>query len=91
MQHFSQARVVVASHGAELTNLIYCSPGTKVIELFSPYYLKPCFRELAALCQLDYTAVIGNGGSHALKKGTDMHWVWSNMKINLEVLKEALR
>lgn len=90
MRLFSQAKVIVSPHGAELTNLIYCSPETQLIELFSPRYLNPCFRELSALCKLDYSAVIGEGGDAVLKKGREMHWVWSNLKIDLNLLKKAL-
>ncbi len=90
MQQFAQAKVIVAPHGAELTNLIYCSPQTQVIELFSPRYINPCFRELAALCNLDYTAIVGQSGKHVLKTGREMHWIWSNLKIDAQLLKKAL-
>jgi hypothetical protein len=44
---FSQAEWVVAPHGAELGNLLFCQPGTKVLELspdldFKPYFSYMC-------------------------------------------------
>ncbi len=33
---FRSARVVVAPHGSGLANLVFCDPGTRVIELFPP-------------------------------------------------------
>jgi capsular polysaccharide biosynthesis protein len=44
---FAQAEWVVAPHGAELGNLLFCRPGTKVLELapdsgFKPYYSYIC-------------------------------------------------
>lgn len=33
---FDEADVVVAEHGANLTNMVYCRPGTLVLELFHP-------------------------------------------------------
>jgi len=33
---FSEAEVVIGRHGAGLTNLVFCNPGTKIIEFF-PY------------------------------------------------------
>lgn len=40
---FRWARVIVAIHGAALTNLIFCRPGTVLIELFSAKYVNPCY------------------------------------------------
>lgn len=39
---FSSAKIVIAPYGASLTNIIFCQPGTKIIQL----YLKPPFEEL---------------------------------------------
>ena len=36
---FSSADLVVVAHGAAATNLVFCRPGTRVIELFSPEYV----------------------------------------------------
>jgi len=33
---FNQAETIVAAHGAGLTNLVFCNPGTKVVEIFLP-------------------------------------------------------
>ncbi len=40
---FAGAEVVVAPHGAGLANLVFCSPGVKVLELFAPNYVNPCY------------------------------------------------
>lgn len=37
---FNHAQVIVAPHGAGLTNLVFCQPGTTVIEFFSPRYIR---------------------------------------------------
>lgn len=31
---FHSAKIIVAAHGSSLTNLIFCEPGTKVVEIF---------------------------------------------------------
>lgn len=43
------SRVIVAAHGAGLTNLMFCSPGACVLELFSPRWVEFCFARLASL------------------------------------------
>ena len=58
---FRAARVVVAPHGAGLANLVFCEPGTRVVELVNRAYFNPVFWRLAALRGLDYRAVVGAG------------------------------
>ena len=36
MQTFAEATHIVAAHGAGLTNLLWCNPGTKVMEIQDP-------------------------------------------------------
>lgn len=58
---FHSAETIVAAHGAALTNLVFCEPGTTVLELFSPKYVNPCYRDTCVVANLKYGAVIGNG------------------------------
>jgi capsular polysaccharide biosynthesis protein len=58
---FRGADVIVAPHGAGLTNLGFCRPGTRVIELQMDAYCNWCFRNLAALMRLRYDCVLGRG------------------------------
>lgn len=55
------ARVVVAPHGAGLANLVFCEPGTRVVELVNRAYFNPVFWRLATLRGLDYRAVVEAG------------------------------
>lgn len=50
---FNQASVVVAAHGAGLTNIVFCQPGTTVVELYGEH-LAPCFWAISALGKLHY-------------------------------------
>jgi hypothetical protein len=58
-QLFNQAKIIVAPHGAALTNLIWCQPGTMVIELIPPFHPNPCFAELSVLADLHYRYLAG--------------------------------
>ncbi|SFU32432.1 glycosyltransferase family 61 protein [Halomonas korlensis] len=53
-QLFASAAIICAPHGAALTNLVWCSSGTVIIDLLSERHLIPCFRDLAAQNQLFY-------------------------------------
>lgn len=57
----SQAEMVVAPHGAGLTNLIWCKPQTRVVEIFSPNYVNVCFWAMSNLMELDYCYLLGKG------------------------------
>jgi len=50
----SMADVVIAVHGAGLTNVSYCKPGTLVCEIFGDYVV-PCYWSLCGVAKLDYS------------------------------------
>lgn len=52
------AKVVVAPHGAGLTNVVFCRPGTKIIEIFPASYIPNCYQIIANLTNLEYYALI---------------------------------
>lgn len=56
---FSNADVIVAVHGAALTNLLFCKPGTIVIEIFAANHVVSSYIWLAHQLGLRYGAVIG--------------------------------
>ncbi|WAK74292.1 MULTISPECIES: tetratricopeptide repeat protein [Oscillatoriales] len=58
-QVFSQAEVIVASHGSGLTNLIFCQPETTIIELMSPHYIRPYFWGLSRQLGLHHYYITG--------------------------------
>ncbi|MDY7023884.1 MAG: glycosyltransferase family 61 protein, partial [Cyanobacteriota bacterium] len=57
--YLNAAEVVVAPHGAGLTNLVFCDARTKVIEIFSPGYITPLYWFLSTICQLEHYYLIG--------------------------------
>ncbi len=59
VQLFAGARRVIGPHGAGLTNLVFCRPGARVLELHMDGYVQWAFRRLAGLAGLQYGCVIG--------------------------------
>lgn len=53
---FREASLVVGPHGAGLTNIVFCEPGTIVYELVPDHYPNICFGNLALICRLRYWA-----------------------------------
>jgi capsular polysaccharide biosynthesis protein len=53
---FRDASLIVGPHGAGMTNIVFCEPGTIVYELLSTHYRNACFCSLAHVCGLRYWA-----------------------------------
>lgn len=76
---FREAAVVVAAHGAGLTHIIHCRPGTLVIELMPRGVNRPCYSHLCRLGSLRHLVI------EAARSG------WhQDMVVPLETLDEAL-
>jgi capsular polysaccharide biosynthesis protein len=58
---FCNAEVIVAPHGAGLSNLVFCQKKTRILELFSPNYVNVCYYALSNMMELDYYYLIGDG------------------------------
>ena len=73
---FSSAEIVVGIHGAGLTNIVFCSPGSRVLEIFPPPsagYLPFHYIMLASMQRLKYTALIGNPGHRKYSGGFNVN------------------
>lgn len=86
---FSKARIVVAPHGAGLTNIVFCQPGTKIVELFSPNYVNVCYWSLSNQLDLDYYYLLGEGKMPA--EYTDPHSVGDDIRVGLDSLSNLLK
>ncbi len=83
----SSAEIVVAPHGAGLTNLVFCQPGTKVIELLSPQAVSTLFWNLGNHMGLDYYYLLGEG-EESTKPILALR---ENISINLHSLDKLLQ
>ncbi|MEG4006621.1 tetratricopeptide repeat protein [Microcoleus sp. Pol11C1] len=80
------AKVVVAPHGGGLTNLVFCNPGTKVIEIFSPLYVPYCYWMISNLCGLEHYYLIGD----LVDDGTPIKPLHKDMQLNLNSLEKLM-
>lgn len=56
---FSNATHVIAPHGAGETNVLFCKPGTKLLELLLDKYVQWSMRRINSLVPIVYGCVIG--------------------------------
>jgi len=54
------AQMIVAPHGAGLSHLVFCDPGTPILELFHTNYVNPCYWQLSSLGHLPYYVLFDN-------------------------------
>lgn len=60
---FSEASVIICSHGSALTNLVFCKPHTIVIDIFNPSHINPCFWFISNILDLEYHFILGESKS----------------------------
>jgi capsular polysaccharide biosynthesis protein len=63
---FQSAEFVISPHGAGLANLLFCEPGTKVIELMPSVEVRPFFwlisEKLGLVHGVQFCASVGDQG-----------------------------
>lgn len=55
---FRSASVIVGGHGAGLSNIVFCVPGARVIEISNMKHTIPCFELMARWGRLDFSRVV---------------------------------
>jgi capsular polysaccharide biosynthesis protein len=87
---FAEADVIVAPHGAALTNLVFASPGSLVVELFAPDYVNICFWALAERVPgLEYRYLVGEGSPRSGRERA-MAGVANDVTVDLSKLARLL-
>ncbi len=87
----ASAKVVVAAHGAGLAGMVFCEPGTPIIECFRAEYINTLYFRLARLCGHPYAAVVWDslkGSSDSI--GMDRRFVYEPIHVSIPDLQEAL-
>ncbi len=86
---FSSASVVVAPHGAALTNLVFCKPDTKVVEIFSPEYMYTMYWGISCQVGLDYYYLIGQG--ECPPEQMDVPNRYADITVDIAELRQTLK
>jgi capsular polysaccharide biosynthesis protein len=85
---FSSAEVVIGAHGAGLTNLTFCNPGTKVLELFAPTYIIPHYWAISSIADLEYHCLVGEENPAMLLNSSH---IGDDITINIPEFEMALK
>lgn len=84
---FAGARAIVSTVGAGMTNLVFCAPGTPLLELFPQGFVVPDFLELSSRVGLDYHWMVCSNLRPATKLGAARR---EDLMVNLEELRRQL-
>jgi hypothetical protein len=84
---FQSAQMVVAPHGAALSNIVFCQPQTTVVEIFSAHYFNDCYQTLAREAGLIYRAIAEASEIHLI---SDHHYVEEPITIDIPHLLAQL-
>ena len=81
-----ETKMLLAPHGAGLTNMMFCSPGTHIIEIADLSFPNPNFYALACAMELPYWLVEGKFAG-----GDDLHPLDRSLTVEPEALRRVLR
>ena len=89
MSLFDGAEAIFAPHGAGLSNIVFCKPGTKVIELFNQDWHPEVFWQLSEAIGLSHYCLLGQNSTVPRKgaKGPQHE----NIHLDPKALKKMLK
>jgi capsular polysaccharide biosynthesis protein len=83
--------VVIGPHGGGMSNLVFCTPGTKVVEIYSPELVATYFWRLSNRLDLDYYYMLGKGKLTTLESDYPQSWdAHQDIEVDLNVLGQTL-
>lgn len=89
---FSQADVILSAHGSGLTNTVFCQPGTTVIELMSPHYIRHYFWVISQHLRLKHYYMTGEVfRGYPLRQLMYQNPLMEDIWINLKALEKILQ
>ncbi|WRH67477.1 MAG: tetratricopeptide repeat protein [Planktothrix sp. GU0601_MAG3] len=85
--YMAHTKVIISPHGAALTNLVFCSPGTQVIEFLMLNWTLSCYWELSNIVGCDYYCLFCESANPNCSP-TDGS---QNIKVNLDSLLKLMQ
>ncbi|MET4389879.1 capsular polysaccharide biosynthesis protein [Bradyrhizobium sp. F1.4.3] len=87
----ASCEAVVAPHGGGMSNIIFCSPGTKIVEIYSPELVATYYWKLSNALNLDYYYVLGQGDPATLDADYSQSWdSHTDIVVDLDSLERTL-
>lgn len=86
---FAETEILIAPHGAALANIVFCQPGTKVVELLHPRAVNLMFWTLSEAIGLNYYYCLAEGDLP--DTGEDPYDNFTEMRFSLETLSNMLK
>lgn len=82
---FASAEMVVGVHGAGMTNLAFCSPGTRILELLPAWYPNPIYCQLCDAAGLVYVGCLSEGERSSAERDGRM-----DFRVSMENVQDGL-
>lgn len=87
---FSEAKCIISPHGAALSNIVFCSSGTKILELFNHpdiLHASQLYSNIARVCNLELLRM----PSRPINTGIEQWSHRSNFFVDLDMIEAALQ
>ena len=89
---FANAKMIVSPHGSGLTNLVFCSPHTQVVELFSPNYIRTDYWMISQQLDLRHYYIVGqNFSCSSLRNLMYQNALTEDIFVSIDALKLVLQ
>ncbi|MEY2832721.1 MAG: hypothetical protein RLZZ574_1979, partial [Cyanobacteriota bacterium] len=92
VETFANAKMIVSPHGSGLTNLVFCSPHTQVVELFSPNYIRTDYWMISQQLDLQHYYIVGqNFSCSSLRNLMYQNALTEDIFVSIDALKLVLQ
>ncbi|MDJ0554114.1 MAG: tetratricopeptide repeat protein [Microcoleaceae cyanobacterium MO_207.B10] len=89
---FAHAKVIIAAHGSGLTNIMFCSAGSKVIELVSPNYIRHYYWVISQQLGLEHYYLKGEDFTcYPIRQLMYQNPLTEDIIVNLKSLEKILK